>query len=159
MSLLRVLDGGGNAPDGWPCGFAAGRIFACGLAERDGVAGHVEHIINDLKGQTRLAAERGKSGGLLLGCAGEDTAADNADTDECAGLGTMDGEHRCLGRLGVLAFQIKHLPADHAVDSAGGLGDELYDADGGIGRAARPPSTEYARVCSASPARMAIASP
>ena len=66
---------------------------------------------------------------------GVDAAGDDADADEGAGLGAVDGFDQLGGGLEVFAFEIEHLAADHAVDGADGVGDEADDLHGGRGRA------------------------
>ena len=38
----------------------------------------------------------------------------------------------------MLAFEVQHLAADHALDGADGVGDEADDLDGGRGRRLQP---------------------
>ncbi len=98
------------------------------------VHGHIQHIIDNLEGQSGLAAEESEAGHIFQSCPGIDAAGNDADTDERAGLGAMNGHHQLRRGLLMFAFQVQHLAADHALDGADGVGDEADDLDGGRGR-------------------------
>ena len=69
---------------------------------------------------------------------GIDAARDDADADERAGLGAMDGFDEFGRGLKVFAFDVEYLAADHAIDSAYGIGDKTDDLDGRGGRRVEP---------------------
>ena len=51
-----------DAEDGGPGGFDAGGVFAGGFAEFCGALGHVEDVVDDLKGEAGLFAEGAETG-------------------------------------------------------------------------------------------------
>ena len=76
-----------------------------------------------------MFAVAGKRGVLLFGGSSIDCAHAQAGAQECAGLGAVNGlEKLRVGRL-AFAFQIGHLPGNHAAHGAGSggqLGDEAH---------------------------------
>src|SRR5579863_6025679 len=84
---LALLD----AEDGGPRGLLGRLILAGGLAEVSGVDGHVEHIVDDLKSKPGLASEGVEADHVGGSGSGVDASGDDADPDERARLGTVDG--------------------------------------------------------------------
>jgi len=92
-----------------------------------GILRHVEHIVHNLEGEARLAAKDGQALHVFGRGPGIHAAGDDADTNERAGLGAMNGIDRLRRGPGSLALEIEHLAANHTFDGAGGLGDEAND--------------------------------
>src|ERR1700756_2979021 len=67
---LSISNGVRNAAHSWPGSFAAGGILARSLTQRSGVPGHVEYVVDDLKGESGLTAEGGKCFRLVRSRAG-----------------------------------------------------------------------------------------
>ena len=67
LALLDAVDGG-------PGGFFGGLILAGGLAQVRRVHGHVEHIVDDLEGESGFAAEGVEAGNVVGRGAGVDAA-------------------------------------------------------------------------------------
>jgi hypothetical protein len=105
------------------------------------IHGQIQHIVHNLKGQSGLAAENGQPGYIIRCGSGVDAASHHAHPNQRAGLGAVNGVDQLRSGLEVFAFQVQHLAADHALDSADGVGnqaDNLDDRFGGRGRRPKP---------------------
>ena len=60
LALLDAVDCG-------PGSFLGGLVFACGLAQMRRIDGHIEHVVDDLEGESGFAAEGVEAGNIVGG--------------------------------------------------------------------------------------------
>lgn len=109
------------------------RVLTGGLAERRGVGGGVEDVVDDLERQAEVAARAAEGGEVARVRAADETAQHEGGRDHRGGFVEMNELQLVGGRVGFfLREEVFHLAADQAA-AAGGIGefaDERVGEDG-----------------------------
>ncbi len=128
-------------------GLFGGDVFARRLAERGGVGGDIEDVVDDLKREAEVAAdcaEIGERGGVFTG---DDSAHDERGFDHGGGFVEVDKIEFVGGGVGLaLGLEVFDL-ATNQTGAARGVGELSNErgGDGGLGGVARGEESEGVR--------------
>ncbi len=95
-------------------GFLRGDVLAGAFAEHFAGLRDIENIVDDLKGETEAAAERGEGFELARGGIGGHGPKPQADRDHGGGFAFVDELEFAAGGFPALGFQVGHLAGNQA---------------------------------------------